>query len=49
MKKILFMAYAAAIALTFSSCAFAPMSPNADGFVGGMMGEPVENTSGDQF
>ena len=48
MKKILFMAYAAAILLTFAACSVGV--PNTDGcWEGGVTGEPVVNTSGDQF
>ena len=53
MKKIIFMAFAAAITFTFSSCSFAPMAPGDgyfDGDMGDAYGEPVEDMpSGDKF
>ena len=48
MKKTIFVAFIATIALAFTACS--AYAPNADAFYdGGMTGEPVENTSGDQF
>ena len=53
MKKITFMAFAAAIAFTFSSCSVAPMAPgdgSFDGAMGDAYDEPVEDMpSGDKF
>ena len=53
MKKITFMAFAAAITFTFSSCSFAPMAAPGDGYFDGAMGdaygEPVADETGDQF
>ena len=53
MKKITFMAFAAAITFTFFSCSFAPMAPGGehfDGDMGDAYGEPVEDMpSGDKF
>ena len=41
MKKITFVAFAAAIAFAFSSCSFAPMTP-ADGYFDDAIGgEPI--------
>ena len=52
MKKITFMAFAAAITFTFSSCSFAPKAPGGafDGAIGESNGEPIVGMpSGDQF
>ena len=51
MKKTIFVAFAATIALTFTACSvFDSKAPGADGFYNEVMtGEPVVNTSGDQF
>ena len=52
MKKIIFMAFAAAITFTFSSCSFAPMAPGDgyfDGAMGDAYGEPVAGETGDKF
>ena len=52
MQKITFMAFAAAITFTFSSCSFAPKAPDGafDGAIGESNGEPIVGMpSGDQF
>jgi Ca-activated chloride channel family protein len=52
MKKITFMAFAAAIAFTFSSCSFAPVAPGEgyfDDAMGDAYGEPVAGETGDKF
>ena len=50
MKKITFMAFAAAIAFAFSSCSFAPNAPGGGYFDDAIGGEPIAGMpSGDQF
>ena len=50
MKKITFVAFAAAIAFAFSSCSFAPNAPGGGYFDDAIGGEPIAGMpSGDQF